>query len=236
MGGEFTAFDVIIVDEAHRIPAKGEGKYREFIKMAKLANKNLRVIGFTATPFRMGCGPICHKDHILNHVCYEANVGDLIAQGYLSLLRSKVSAEAPPDLSDVKRNSGGDYITRSLAKAVGKDGLVDRAVSDAIKNLNHEGCKSVVWFCVDVEHCKAVHESLARYGIDAPVVTGNTSQENRKLYIKRFQGPRSSAHHQLQHLHRGLQCQTRGRHHSPTPDALQGTLRANGGAWPTASP
>ncbi len=64
--GEFPPFDFLFVDEAHRIPPSGEGKYRTFINECRRFNPNLRVVGWTATPFRMGCGPVCHKDHILN--------------------------------------------------------------------------------------------------------------------------------------------------------------------------
>jgi DNA repair protein RadD len=183
--GEFTPFDVIIVDEAHRIPAKGEGKYREFIRVAQLQNPLLRVVGFTATPFRMGCGPICHKNHILNHIVYEANVGVLISQGYLCMLRSKVGAETP-DMAGVTRNSGGDYITSSLAKAVG-GGLVERAVASAVGHIRREERRSVVWFCVDVEHCHQVEAELARHGIFAGVVTGSTSATERDRIVKQFQ-------------------------------------------------
>lgn len=191
--GEFVPFDVVIVDEAHRIPAKGEGKYREFIRVAKIANPNLRVIGLTATPYRMGCGPICHKDHILNHVCYEANVGDLIAQRFLCLLRSKVGSESP-DMANVKRNSGGDYITGSLAEAVGKGDLVSRAIASAVGHIRAEGRRSVVWFCVDVDHCKTVSDLLNLHGIVAPVVTGNTRKTERDRTVSMFKD------RQVQHI------------------------------------
>ncbi|MFA5186722.1 MAG: DEAD/DEAH box helicase family protein, partial [Patescibacteria group bacterium] len=88
--GEFQPFDVIMVDEAHRIPPHGEGKYRTFIQGCKKFNPLLRVVGWTATPFRMGCGQICHRDHILNEICYEASVVSLIQDGYLCKLRSTV--------------------------------------------------------------------------------------------------------------------------------------------------
>ena len=78
--GEFTPWDVIMVDEAHRIPFSGEGKYRTFINESKKYNPKLRVIGWTATPFRMAGGQICHKDHILTHIPYEAKV-----TGWLSM-------------------------------------------------------------------------------------------------------------------------------------------------------
>jgi len=183
--GDFPAFDCIIVDEAHRIPASGEGKYREFINGCKKLNANLRVVGFTATPFRMGCGPICHKDHILNEVCYDANVGDLIAAGFLCRLRSKVG-DVQPDLSGVKRNHGGDYVEKALAAAVDTDDVVSRAVRSAMGHIARESRKSVIWFCVDVDHCRRVSNELRKYGVDAPIVTAKTLPLDRDRIARLF--------------------------------------------------
>jgi len=191
--GEFPPFDTIIIDEAHRIPAKGEGKYRRFIQHAQeLARHRLPVIGFTATPFRMGCGPICHKDHILNEVCYEANVGDLIAQGYLCRLRSKVG-DVQPDLSNVRRNSGGDYITASLAEECEKGDLVANTVRSALGHIIAQKRKSVIFFCIDVEHCRRVSVELRKYGVDAPYVTAKTSHIERDRIANAFKEGRYKA-------------------------------------------
>lgn len=176
-------FDVLIVDEAHRIPAKGEGKYRTFIAGCQKINPNLRVIGLTATPYRMGCGPICHRDHILNEVVYDANVADLIAQGYLSKLRSKVS-EIAPDLSQVERNRGGDYKEGSLAKAAAP--VVQKAIQSAVSHIIAEKRKAAIFFCVDVEHCKTVSLELRKFGIEAPAVTGSTPIRERERIAKGF--------------------------------------------------
>ena len=183
--GEFKAFDVLIIDEAHRIPAAGEGKYRTFINGCKVLNKNLRVIGYTATPFRMGCGPICHKDHILNQIVYEANVGDLIGQGYLCRLRSKVG-KAAPNMENVERNRGGDYKTQSLSTATDTPELVQEAVRSAMGIILAEQRKAVVFFCVDVEHCQHVSNELRKYGLDAPCVTGSTPQLQRDRIAAEF--------------------------------------------------
>jgi len=183
--GEFPAFDVIIVDEAHRIPARGEGKYRSFIKGCKSLNLNLRVIGFTATPFRMGCGPICHKDHILHEVCYEANVGTLIAQGFLCRLRSKIG-DVQPDMADVRRNSGGDYITKSLASVVDTPKIVRLAIRSAMGIINAEKRHSIIFFCVDVRHCKDVSAELRKYGVQAPTITAGTHSLDRDRTAEAF--------------------------------------------------
>jgi len=53
---ELDAFDLITVDEAHLIPPSGEGMYRQFLAEAKIVNPNVRLIGLTATPYRMSTG------------------------------------------------------------------------------------------------------------------------------------------------------------------------------------
>ncbi len=183
--GIFPPFDCLIIDEAHRIPARGEGKYRQFIKDCRITSKNLRVVGFTATPYRMGCGPICHKDHILHEVCYEANIGDLIRDGYLCRLRSKIGTQQP-DLSQVKRNSGGDYVISSLSQATNKKDLISDTVKSAKSIIQEEKRKSTIFFCVDVEHCRIVSSELAKNGIISPVVTGGTPASERDQIARQF--------------------------------------------------
>lgn len=86
---DLDAFDLIMVDEAHLIPAEGDGMYRRFLADAKVVNPQVRVVGFTATPFRLKTGPICTADGILNHICYEVGVRELIRDGYLCPLVTK---------------------------------------------------------------------------------------------------------------------------------------------------
>ncbi len=50
--------DLILVDEAHLIPTEGEGMYRQFLADAKVINPRVRVIGLTATPYRLKSGLI----------------------------------------------------------------------------------------------------------------------------------------------------------------------------------
>jgi DNA repair protein RadD len=183
--GEFQPFDVIMVDEAHRIPPHGEGKYRTFINGCKKYNPSLRVVGWTATPFRMGCGQICHRDHILNEICYEVSVVDLIHDGYLCKLRSKVGV-SQPELSEVKRNSGGDYILNSLAQATNRKSVVSSAVAEAVRIMDTENRQHAVFFCVDIEHCRMVSEELAQHRICAPYVTSKTSDSDREKIADDF--------------------------------------------------
>lgn len=183
--GIFSPWDVIMVDEAHRIPFKGEGKYRTFIEESAKWSNGLRVVGWTATPYRMAGGRICHKDHILNDICYEVSITELISKDYLCRLRSKVG-QKQPDLKDVRRNSGGDYIVSSLAEVTNRQDLVAQAVKEALRIIHAERRKAAVFFCVNVEHCKQVSGELKRYGINAPAVTNRTPATERRRIAEAF--------------------------------------------------
>lgn len=183
--GHFPKFHAIIIDEAHRIPPAGEGKYRTFIKGCQSINPKIRTIGFTATPYRLGCGNICHADHILNEICYEANVGDLIDQGYLCRLRSKIG-DIQPDLSDVTRNGKGDYTLKSLIKAVDHDKIISEAVNHTVRTIKEYKRQSVVFFCVDVSHAEKVSLELRKYNILAPVVHAGTPAKQRDKIANDF--------------------------------------------------
>ncbi len=178
-------FDLILVDEAHRIPLNGEGRYRRFIAECRRFNPNLRVVGLTATPYRLQgqAVPVCGPEHILTEVAYEARVGDLIAEGYLSPLvstRGGVSA----DLSAV-HTRGGEYVEGELSAAMRAGDLVQRTVTDLLARA--EGRKAGIVFCVDVAHAEDVLFELMDAGEAAGLVHGKTPKGERAELIGQFQ-------------------------------------------------
>ena len=182
---DFPPQDVLLIDEAHRIPVRGEGKYRKFIDAMKARNPSLRIVGLTATAYRMGTGAICHRDHILNHVCYEANVGDLIRDGYLSNIRTVNGEHSALDLSNVKKTAG-EFNLKDLATRVDKADVVAQAVKDMVSKVRSESRKSIIVFCIDIEHCEHVAQELRKYAIQAETVTGKTPMKERERLVEAF--------------------------------------------------
>lgn len=82
------AFDLIIVDEAHLIAPDGDGMYRSFLKDMQIINPHVRLIGLTATPFRLKGGLICKPENLLNEVCYEAGLKEMFER-YDRLFRGR---------------------------------------------------------------------------------------------------------------------------------------------------
>ncbi len=175
--------DLIIVDEAHLIPPDGEGMYRQFINEARVVNPRVRVIGLTATPFRMKTGTICAPDHILNDVCFEIGVRELIVQGYLCPLRTKAGL-ARADMSTVHVR-GGEFIAGEVEDVMDVDDLVQAACAEIIEHTANR--RSVLIFTSGIRHGQHVVEVLKqRHGVECGFVEGNTPVPVRNALLKRF--------------------------------------------------
>jgi len=177
-------FDLLLIDEAHRIPLNGEGRYRQFIDDCMRHNPNLRVVGVTATPYRLQgrAVPVCGPEHILTDIAYEARIPDLIAEGYLSRLVSKPGE--CPDLKSV-HTRGGEFIEGELAAVMSEDGLVERTIADLLGRAT--GRVAGIVFCVNVEHAEKVLARLHAAGESAALVHGGTPKAERGNLIAAFQ-------------------------------------------------
>lgn len=176
---EVGPFHLVIVDEAHLIPPAGDGMYQSFIRDLKLMAPKMRVVGLTATPYRMSTGLICHKDNVLNQICYQISVKTLINQWFLCKLRSKRGLRV--DLSNVHQR-GGEFIEAEMQAAM--MGVVKPAVDELLKLS--EGRKSVLVFCAGVEHAETVLGLIRAAGHVAELITGETSAGLRASHIEDF--------------------------------------------------
>ena len=184
---ELDRFDLVLIDEAHLIPAEGDGMYRQFLADARIVNPELRVIGLTATPYRLGSGRICGPDNILNHVCYEAGIRDLIAGGYLSPLTSK-AGRCKADLSDVGRR-GGEFIADQAERIMDADALVRAAVDEVLTDAADR--KAVLIFAVGIKHGRHIVQAMADRGVECGFVSGDTPKGERAELLDRFRGSSS---------------------------------------------
>ncbi len=80
-------FDYMIIDEAHNISPDSFTRYKKIINILS-AIKPMKVMGCTATPYRMGQGYIYgdRKDHFFKDIAYSVSIPELIETGYLSRL------------------------------------------------------------------------------------------------------------------------------------------------------
>ncbi len=181
----FEPFDLVMVDEVHMVPPDGEGRYQTFLNAAKAKNPNVRMVGWTATPFRTQGGLICRPENLFNEVCYEANVKDLIDAGWLSKITAKAGI-ANADLDHLHIRAG-EFVAEDVEKAMGEDRLVATACREIVEKTKDR--KACLVFCTSVEHCRKVAEQISRFsGEECAVVTGDTPSEKRDEIIRRLKG------------------------------------------------
>ncbi len=180
---ELDAFDLVIIDEAHMIPPDGDGMYRTFLEDARKVNPNLRVLGLTATPFRTTSGMICAPDNVLNHVCYEVGVRELIVQGYLCQLVTKASREKI-DTSSLHVRAG-EFISGEVEDLMDTDLLVEAACREILEKTRNR--KAVLIFAAGVRHGEHIAEVLrTRYGAEVGTVFGDTLDFIRDKVLSDF--------------------------------------------------
>jgi len=178
--------DLLIVDEAHFIPPDGEGMYRQFIADAKVVNPLVRVIGLTATPFRMKSGPICEPGNILNHVCFEVGVRELIVQGFLSPLRTKAGLQKVS--TDDLPVRAGEFVASEVEDLMDKDALVEGACAEIVEHTTppHDRTATLI-FSSGIRHGQHIVEVLkSRHGVECGFVSGDTPAGVRSTILDRF--------------------------------------------------
>ncbi|MBT5608564.1 MAG: DEAD/DEAH box helicase family protein [Lentisphaerae bacterium] len=182
---ELGPFDLVIVDEVHRVPADGEGMYRTFLEDATTVNPNLRIIGLTATPYRLKGGVICRPENLLNHVCYEAGIREMIVQGFLSSLRTR-GGRSKAELGDLHIR-GGEFIASEVEEAMDRETLVREACREIV-DLTRDREATLI-FTSSVAHCQHVATEITRIsGNECGIITGDTPAGERAETISRFKG------------------------------------------------
>ena len=173
--------DLVVIDECHLVSHKQEGGYRSLVTDLLEINPNLRVVGLTATPYRMGHGLITRKGALFNGLIQPTNIGELLSKKHLAPLRSK-NTEVRISVDGVRKR-GGDYREDDLAAAVEKFDTPS-AVRETIRRAEER--RSILFFCTGVKHAKDVRDLVLEHGITAETVLGDTPPEERKRILEGF--------------------------------------------------
>lgn len=180
---EFGYIDLLIVDECHLIPRSGSTQYQKFIAGLKETNPNLKVVGLTATPFRLDSGRLdMGEGAIFDGIAYDIPIPLLVERGYLAPLISK----RPNMVMDTKglHTRAGEWIEKEMDARFNTASVT----RDAVKEIVMLGSARKSWliFCISVDHANAVKEELERRDISTAVVTGATPAGERSRILADF--------------------------------------------------
>lgn len=171
-----------LVHNCHLIGHNDQGGYRTLLAELLAINPALRVIGLTASPYRLGHGYITDKPAIFDALIEPVSIEELVFKGYLSTLRSKLTTTKLE--TDGVHKRGGEYIESELQAAVDTSDKNQRVVSEIISLAGNR--QSWLIFCAGVNHAQHVCDALRDQGIHAQCVTGETPATERDQILTDF--------------------------------------------------
>jgi DNA repair protein RadD len=191
--GTFGRVDLVLIDEAHLLSTKQDTMYQQFLKELRDINPYLRVIGFTATHYRVGQGLLTEGGGVFNDLCFDLTTLEsfnwLLDQGYLCpLIPKKTTNEY--DLDKV-RVQAGDYVQKDLEAAVDKDELTYATIQETLQlaqDRNH-------WlvFASGINHVLHVRDMLESCGVEATCVHSKMKDSERDKNIADFKAGKYKA-------------------------------------------
>lgn len=177
--------DVVFVDECHLVSDKETTQYRLLFDYLLECNPNVKFVGLSATPYRMGVGHITDGG-LFTDVCFDSTTLDafnwFIDEGYLVPVVPRPT-KTKLDTEGVKK-SGGDFQAKDLQRKVNKEEITTAAVEEALDlAADRAHC---LWFSTGIEHAEAIGAELESRGESVVVVHSKspTRDEDIAAFIR----------------------------------------------------
>lgn len=183
--------DMVIIDECHRVPPKGQNSlYADVIGAVTTKRPGARVVGITATPWRLGMpwiyGPATREgmDTWWDGLDVRISITELQEQGFLSPLVAKACVPEE-DLLDVPVGASGDFREDALEEVL----LKPLHLGSAVKALrtHADDRKHIAVFCVTIAHARALADRLNRSGVTALAIDSRSGQDENLRALDAFQ-------------------------------------------------
>lgn len=185
-------FAAVVIDECHRITPT----IKKIIAHIKSKNKKLRVLGLTATPYRLGTGYIYQykedgtpveqwetREPYFNKLLYRVPAQRLIDAGYLTHPHADPDVIAHYDTSMLERTSMGTFTKESTEQAYeGKGRLTAQIVADIVEKSRYR--MGVIIFAASRQHAAEIMESLPLE--KSRMLTGDVGKAEREKMIADF--------------------------------------------------
>ena len=179
----YEPFDLLIVDEAHLIPTKTTSQYRKLIAYLRERNPKLRLVGFTATPYRLDSGYL-HKgdDAMFDGIAYDVSVKTLIDEGCLVTPRTSWNAESM-DVTKLKTKMG-EYTAESQDDALKP--VIQKMIINALNQGSLTDRDRWLWFFPSVESAEQGQKLLEEYKQEAVCIHGGLNDKIRDELMREF--------------------------------------------------
>lgn len=186
-------YSLLIVDEAHRISEDSESQYQQLINHLRSKSSNLKVLGLTATPYRLGYGWIYQRDYrgfvrsesprVFEHCIFDLPLRTLVKQNYLTQPRLENPAISQYDFSALRANRDGQYAQADLNQLLSQCRRVTEAICKQIVSISAQR-EGVMIFAATVKHAKEILSYLPES--QSAMVIAETDNQERRQIIEAF--------------------------------------------------
>lgn len=182
----FRNVSCILIDECHLVGEKENTMFRSFLAAVWAVNPMCRVVGFSATPYRLGLGSL-EKGSVFNNVAFDGCSTSgwkwFLDEGWLCWLHPK-RTDVEMDVSGLK-TSAGDFQTGQMDDRYSRD---EAATVAAVKESIHLAGNRRKWlvFCTGVKHAERTAEILCQHGRRAAAVHSKLTTEEQTARIKAY--------------------------------------------------
>jgi DNA repair protein RadD len=201
--GDFSEpYSLIIIDECHRVDLASQdddkdesssNQYQQIIRKLMSVNPDTKLLGLTATPYRLGLGWIYRKHYRgfvrsektrpFEYCIYELPLRYLIKRQYLTEPKLVDATIEHYDFSALKENASGEYNPRDVNTLLSKNHRVTKGIIEQVIELS-ESRQGVMIFAATVDHAKEVFSYLPSE--HSALITGATDNDKRDYVIKAF--------------------------------------------------
>lgn len=186
-------YSLVIIDECHRVSGEDTSQYQRIIELLRQQNDSLKVLGLTATPYRLAMGWIYRyhyrgfvrgdEDKPFQHCIYELPLSFMINRGYLTKPELVNAAVAQYDFSALPSDRFGEYAEKDVNQLLSKHQRVTRAIIEQVVELAAER-QGVMIFAATVDHAREITGYLPEH--ETALVTGATDMNERAQLIQGF--------------------------------------------------
>lgn len=172
--------DLVFVDECHLVSDKESTQYRVLFDYLLECNPNVKFVGLSATPYRLGVGHITDGG-LFTDVCFDSTTLEafnwFIEQGYLLPVVPRPTKTILD--TDKVKTSGGDFVGKDLQRAVNKAEITSAAVAEALDlAADRSHC---LWFSTGIEHAEAIGAELEAHGESVVVIHSKSLTRDEDL-------------------------------------------------------
>lgn len=194
-------YSLIIIDECHRVnlaeDTESSNQYQQIIQHLTKQNPDIKLLGLTATPYRLGMGWIYRKHYRgmirseqkrpFEHCIYELPLRYLIKRNYLTEPKLVDATIEHYDFSSLKENTSGEYNPKEVNELLSKHHRVTQGIIEQVIELS-QSRQGVMIFAATVDHAKEIFSYLPAQ--QSALITGATDNKERDELITAFKSKR----------------------------------------------